>query len=320
MSEVPVGVAVRGGGGALTPGTGHAAVPQRLADIAVPVRVVPATAAMADVEVLFRAPTCAAVAVHDVDAGGIGLLTRHRFAEAMTGRLGYGRAVLTRRPTGQVADWSPLVLDPATSVVDAARAAMARPADVRHDDVLVPGPSWSAASTSDLVTALTAAVAHRAARDPLTGLLSRPHLVATAARWAAQALPGTRQRLLLAAVDVAAMADVNATRGLDAGDALLCDTAARVAAAAPTGALVARLDGDAFAVLALLPAVPEDRAQEIVGTVRGRLHAACADLPVAVHVAATTSIAGWADPSLLVLEVERELHAGRTGRAHPPLR
>lgn len=298
-------------------------VPQRLGDVAVPLRTVAVDEPMADVEVLFRVPSCAALAVHDPDTGRVGLLTRHRFTEAMTGRLGYGRAVLTRRPAGQVADWEPLVLDPATSVVDAARAAMARPADVRHDVVLVPGPSWAAASTADLVSALTAAVADRVARDPLTGLLTRPQLVATAVRWAAEALPGTRRRLLLAAVDVEGMEDVNATHGLDAGDALLRELAARVARAAPDGSVVARLDGDAVALLMLLPAVPDDRSREVVATVRDRVRGACADLGVPVRVAATASIAGWADTSLLVLEVERALRGARgddAGGGAAPLR
>lgn len=289
-------------------------VPRRLGDVAVPLRAVAADDAMADVEVLFRAPSCTAVAVRDDAARRVGLLTRHRFTEAMTGRLGYGRAVLTRRPVGQVADWSPLVLDATTSVVDAARAAMARPADVRHDDVLVPGVPWAAAGTADLVSALTAAVADGAARDPLTGLLSRPHLVATAVRWAAETLPGTPQRLLLSAVDVVGMEHLNATHGLDAGDALLRELGARVAGSAPAGAVVARLDGDAFGALMLLPAVAEERAQEIVGTVRERLRAACADLGAPVRVAATASVAGWADASLLLLEVERELRGTRAGR------
>ncbi len=294
---------------------GH--VPRNLGDVAAPVRAVRAQDLMADVEILFRAPSCTSLAVLDADSGGIGLLTRHRFTEAMTGRLGYGRAVLTRRPVGQVADWSPLVLDTATSVVDAARAAMARPADVRHDDVLVPGPSWSAASTSDLVSALTVAVAERTAHDPLTGVLTRPQLVAATARWAAEALPGTQRRLLLAAVDVDRMDDVNATHGLDAGDALLREVASRLVASAPGGAAVGRVDGDAFGVLVLLPAVHEDRAQEVVASFRERVRTACAGLPVRVGVAA--SVAGWADPGLLLLEVERELRSTRPIRSSATL-
>lgn len=286
-------------------------VPARLGEVAVPVRTVRAVDAIADVEVLFRAPACQSVAVRD-DDGRVGLLTRHRFTEAMTGRLGYGRAVLTRRPVGQVADWEPLVLDAGASVVDAARAAMARDAAVRHDDVLVPGPSWSAASTSDLVSALTAALAERSARDPLTGVATRPQLVATTVRWATDAVAGTQRRLLLAAVDVERMDHVNATHGIERGDALLREVAARVTSAAPAGSVVARLDGDAFAVLVLLPAVHEDRAREVVASVRDRLLAACDGLGVPVRAAATASVAGWADPGLLLLEVERDLRSHRT--------
>lgn len=287
-------------------------VPRHLGQVAVPVRTVRAVDRVADVEILFRAPACQVVVVRDDEGGAAGLLTRHRFTEVMTGRLGYGRAVLARRLVGEVADWSPLVLDASTSVVDAARAAMARDAAVRHDDVLVPGPSWSAASTADLVQALTAAVADRSARDPLTGTLSRAHLVATTTRWASHALPGTQRRLLLAAVDVVRMDDVNAAHGLDAGDALLRALAERVTAATPDGGVVARLDGDAFATLVLLPAVHEDRALEVVASLRERLHGACAGLGVDVRVAVAASVAGWADAGLLLLEVERELRSSRT--------
>ncbi|WP_052748308.1 GGDEF domain-containing protein [Cellulomonas sp. FA1] len=294
-------------------------VPRHIGQVAVPVRAVRAVDRVADVEILFRAPACQGVVVRDGDgAGRVGLLTRHRFTEVMTGRLGYGRAVLARRVVGEVADWTPLVLDASTSVVDAARAAMARDAAVRHDDVLVPGPSWSAASTADLVQALTAAVADRSARDPLTGTLSRAHLVATTARWASDALPGTQRRLLLAAVDVVRMDDVNATHGLAAGDALLRALADRVTAVVPEGGVVARLDGDAFAALVLLPAVHEDRAREVGASLRQRLHGACAGLGVDVRVAVTASVAGWADPGLLLLEVERELRSTRTHGAPTP--
>ncbi|WP_218780018.1 hypothetical protein, partial [Cellulomonas iranensis] len=75
--------------------------------------------------------------------------------------------------------------------------------------------------------------------------------------------------------------------------------------------VVARLDGDAFAALVLLPAVHEDRALEVVASLRERLHGACAGLGVDVRVAVAASVAGWADAGLLLLEVERELRSSR---------
>lgn len=290
--------------------------PTLLREVAAPVQVVRAQDAMSDVEVLFRAPRLDAVAVHDAAQGRVGLLTRHRYTEVMTGRLGYGRAVMTRREVGQVADWDALVLDPSTTVVDAARTAMARDAARRHDDVLVPGPSWSAASTADLVSALTAALADRAARDPLTGLLTRSHLLATMTRWAAEAVAGTRRRLLLVGLDVVAMADLNASAGFAAGDEVLRGVAARLRGTMPNGSVVARLDGDAFAVLVLLPAVYDDRAVELTTALRDRAVEACAGVGPRVRAATSASLAGWADPDLLLMEVERGLRS--TPHGSPP--
>ncbi len=295
----------------------RALAPARLGEVAAPVQVVSALDVMSDVEVLFRAPQRTCVVVHDAQNGAVGLLTRHRYAEVMTGRLGYGRAVMTRREVGHAADWSPLVLDAGTSVVDAARAAMARDAAVRHDDVLVPGPSWSAASTSDLVQALTAALTDRHARDPLTGVLSRSHLVATVAQWATDAVANTRRRLLLVGIDVDGMGDLNASAGFGAGDDALRSIASQLRKAAPAGCVVGRLDGDAFGVLVLLPAVYDDRAAELAVTLRERLVGACAGGPVTVRGTTSTSLAGWADANLLLLEVERGLRSAPRSPSGP---
>ncbi|QGQ18326.1 diguanylate cyclase [Cellulomonas sp. JZ18] len=298
----------------------RAPAPSRLGEVAAPVQVVSALDVMSDVEILFRAPQRTCVVVHDRESGRVGLLTRHRYTEVMTGRLGYGRAVMTRREVGHAADWEPLVLDPSTSVVDAARAAMARDASVRHDDVLVPGSSWSAASTADLVQALTGALTDRAARDPLTGVLSRTHLLATVARWAEDAVAGTRRRLLLVGLDVDGMTDLNASAGFAAGDDALRTLAARLLGAVPEGGVVGRLDGDAFGVLVLLPAVYDDRAAELATTLRDRLAGACAGGPVRVRATTSTSLAGWADPNLLLMEVERGLRSAPRGPRDLPSR
>jgi diguanylate cyclase (GGDEF)-like protein len=51
-------------------------------------------------------------------------------------------------------------------------------------------------------------------------------------------------------VDLDGFKDVNTAHGYPAGDAVLCDTAARLIGAAHQGDVVARLGGDEFAVLA----------------------------------------------------------------------
>lgn len=54
-------------------------------------------------------------------AAGWGLLTRARFQQLMTGRLGYGRVLHARKTVQAMTDWSPLVVDAATDIADIAR-------------------------------------------------------------------------------------------------------------------------------------------------------------------------------------------------------
>jgi diguanylate cyclase (GGDEF)-like protein/PAS domain S-box-containing protein len=83
-----------------------------------------------------------------------------------------------------------------------------------------------------------------ATRDPLTGLPNRAALQ----RLAQDAIAAGEQVALLFA-DLDGFKRVNDALGHDAGDALLCDVAARLAEAAGADALVARHAGDEFAVL-----------------------------------------------------------------------
>jgi len=101
-------------------------VHRTVGEIAVPVAVVDADVPMSEVEVLFRSPHLPCLAVQDALDGRVGMVSRARFTDAQTGRLGYGRAVLARRPVREVADWSPLVVEESTGVVESATRAMER--------------------------------------------------------------------------------------------------------------------------------------------------------------------------------------------------
>lgn len=81
----------------------------------------------------------------------VGIIPRERFQVASAGTLGYGQALLSRRPVRDIADWDPLCVAPRTPVVDVVRAAMARPVRHRLDDVLIAGHVWGVVSTTDLV-------------------------------------------------------------------------------------------------------------------------------------------------------------------------
>lgn len=91
------------------------------------------------------------------------------------------------------------------------------------------------------------AVGHR---DPLTDLATRHAVVAVLEREATEArrlrVPGGA---VLAVVDLDRFSVLDDALGRDTGDALLVAAADRLRSAAPQGAVVARLDGDCFAVV-----------------------------------------------------------------------
>ncbi|MCZ2262960.1 diguanylate cyclase domain-containing protein [Isoptericola nanjingensis] len=291
-----------------------------VAALAQPVLVVGSTLPVGQLEVIFRRPEVGSVAVQDdTEPARTGIVTRAGLTAALTGRLGYGRAVLERRPTGAVADWSPLVVEPGTALADVATLAMARTADRRYDDVLVSGPSgWGAASTADVMRAVVAELAERSTHDPLTRLPGR------AATWYAlrhrcALVRGGATRVVLVLLDVRGMARLNADHGQDTGDAVLGELAARIGAALPAGCEAGRVEGDGFAVLATLPAMDDIQAAASADALRQHLLAQVAAPSggleggldgvawPALHSAAAWSVAGAADTDQLVAQAERRL-------------
>ncbi|GAA1722799.1 hypothetical protein GCM10009809_18290 [Isoptericola hypogeus] len=284
-------------------------------DLAQPAMVVGSSMPIGQLEVMFRSPDIACVAVQD-DTGldRVGIVTRAGLATALTGRLGYGRAVLERRPAVTVTDWSPLVVDPQAPVSQVATRAMARSGPRRYDDILVRGPYWGSASTAEVMRALVTALAERSTHDPHTRLPTR------AATWEAlshrcELVRGGRTRVVLVLLDVRGMAALNAAHGQDTGDVVLAELAARLGEALPRGCEAGRVDGDRFAVLATLPALDDIEAAASAEAVRQHLLTRLAEpsgqVDAAVwpslHSAVVWSVAGAADADELVTHAELRL-------------
>ncbi|WP_454042535.1 GGDEF domain-containing protein [Cellulosimicrobium sp. Marseille-Q8652] len=298
-----------------------------VAELARPVLAVGSSMPVGQLEVIFRPADVACVVVQDDTAGDrTGIVTRAGITAALTGRLGYGRAVLERRPTESITDWAPLAVHPDASVSEVATLAMERPGEHRYDDVLVGGSSWRSASTADLMRSLVGTLAERSTHDALTGLSTRGttwHSLTRRCRLVARG--GTRVVLLL--LDVRGMATVNARFGQEAGDAVLAELAARLAAAVPGGCEAGRVDGDRFAVLATLPAMDDVQAaasvealrQDVLARLVGPSGAVPATAWPTVDAAAVWSVAGAADPDELVREAEHRLAVVRSALPHAPL-
>jgi len=294
-----------------------------VATLADPLRVIDAETPVHEVEPLFLDPELARIGVIDqTDPGRIGLITRTRFTAGMAGRLGYGRAVLTRRPARAVADWEPLVVDPTASVVEAALLAMTRPTESRFEDVVVRADVWSATGTAELVHALAAALAEQGIRDRTTGLVNRHMLEHTLDSWALE-IRGSRRRLAVTLVDVKAFGLLNAIHGLPHGDRVLTTMAQALAGACPRGCVIGRLGDDELLIAAVLPAVPDERARSIAEDLRQMALRAVTPVPSGfadgewpqVRAVATVSLQAWADVPLLLQELHRSMRRAKAEAA-----
>ncbi|MDM7829750.1 GGDEF domain-containing protein [Cellulomonas edaphi] len=278
-------------------------------ELAHPVDVVDADLPVARLELVFRSAHVASVAVRDPgDPARVGLVTRARFTAAMTGRLGFGRAVLARRATTELTDFSPMVVPPTAQVSEVAVRAMERYDERRYDDVLVAGEVWKVASTADLVRSLSTQLAVRSLHDPLTGLAHRAMFVHQLARRCAEAV-GSARRVVVVQVDLRQLAQVNVAYGHAVGDVVLASVGTRLRAAAPAGSDVARLDGDEFAVAVTLPgAVDERHAEALAESLREHVVAALAEPAGGIdgrawpqlHAVAVCSGAGGGDAERLL--------------------
>lgn len=127
--------------------------------LAEPVDVVDASTPCPKLDALFRSVHVTSVAVGDVrDPSRVGLISRDRHLAVGAGTLGYGRALIARRTVGEIVDWDPMSVDRRTPLVEVVRAAMARPAQRRFDDIVVHGDVWEIVTVPTIVRALADAV------------------------------------------------------------------------------------------------------------------------------------------------------------------
>lgn len=226
-------------------------------DVARPLEVVDSTMSCRALEELFRPELVESVAVRHVgDPGAVGLITRERCAAAMSGELGYGRALLYRKHVSELTDWSPTVVDPWCGVGEALRIAMARPRRHRYDDLVVRSRVWGSASVASLVDALSGDVVVASDDDRLTGLLGRSAWLDAVA---AQSVPVPAEGGYLAVVVVTlqGIRAVNTGYGLDAGDAAIVSTAEGLRREHVPRSALGRVSGTELALCAALPG-PDD--------------------------------------------------------------
>jgi diguanylate cyclase (GGDEF)-like protein len=207
-----------------------------------------ADTSLREVEQRFREdPDLRAVAV--TSHRGHALLTRLRLESLLSGRLGYGRALLSRARVGDVVEFGGVYLDADQSLRDAASTLLAGPESLREEDALVlyADGRTAVAPVARIFREVGIVFREIALRDPLTGLPNRRMLD----EWGNELLAagGDPSRLAVLYVDLDGFKGVNDTLGHQAGDLLLLAFSRRIARAVRPVDVVGRLGGDEFAVL-----------------------------------------------------------------------
>ncbi len=148
--------------------------------------------------------------------------------------------------------------------------------------------------------------------DPLTDLPNRRNLLETLDQALTRArMAGSRMAAL--ALDLDHFKVVNDSLGHDAGDKLLREVAARLAAAVPEGETVARFGGDEFVVV-LATDCDEERALEVARRIGAALEPAIAIDGRDVHVSASIGIAvsdGQADAESVLRDADTAAYAAK---------
>ena len=158
-----------------------------------------------------------------------------------------------------------------------------------------------------------------AATDPLTGCLNRRSLSVSAEALLAGSGAFAGSSVVVMMIDLDNFKQVNDFNGHSVGDHILIESARRIAALLPTGALVARLGGDEFAcVVACNPRRPEI-AENLAADLIEILSAPILCNGTAVHVTASVGLArSSADKSdaadLLHMADIAMYHAKKEGR------
>lgn len=188
-------------------------------------------------------------------------------------------------------------------------------------------PVWFAVSAQDVserrraeqgLRDLTATLAERAVRDPLTGLANRvlleERLRGTLAR---DARTGSATSVLF--LDLDGFKSVNDRHGHAVGDAVLREVGQRLTTAVRPSDTVARLGGDEFVVLAEGTAEPEveQLAHRLQETIVTPIAVGSLSLAVGVSVGMAVSHRGEADPASLLADADRSMYVVKHRRNRP---
>ncbi|MEV6598547.1 bifunctional diguanylate cyclase/phosphodiesterase [Actinoplanes sp. NPDC051346] len=284
---------------ALSPGPGER-LPRHVGELAVPVRLLPAGTPVADLEAMLREDPLLPGIVVRTALGGLRLLSRAHLAQAAVGTPEPGAEPVAGAAHAP-AFGETLVLPASTPVDAAAEAALARPPETRDDAVVVAWPHgrYGIAPMLDLIATMARRYARLTRSDALTGLANR-HALTTNGAELLRERPGGA--LLL--IDLDRFAETNDALGYQGADHILRQVALALSAAAGPDDIVARLDGDQFAVL-LSPAPPGagaepasaawplQTAQRLAQRARGPF--TVAGVPVSVEMSIGVAPAGDAD-------------------------
>lgn len=226
--------------------------------LAARVAVLPADLPVGELEAVIRADPDSLGVIAD-DGGTLYVLDRPYLETVFAGRLGYGRAVLHRRPARAVLRRPALVLPAATEWDDAARAALDRPNRDKPTPVVVrlDDGGFGLAPVGPLVEYLSERYAEMAMTDALTGLGNRSRLAE-----AAEARSERHFALLL--LDLDRFKEINDALGHACGDLLL-----RRVADALREFTAFRLGGDEFVVLIDDPGDLVAAGQKVLSAIRG---------------------------------------------------
>ena len=200
---------------------------------------------------------------------------------------------------------SPLSADGGVVGVVVALDRMGQSRGFRSGDLVLFETLTSHAAVALANAQLVAHLRRAADTDILTGLPNRRGLAA-----AVGALVGPAALVVL---DLNGFTEVNEALGHHAGDALLRATGRRIAEGVRAGTVVARLDGDEFAVL--LPGAGAEEASEVAERLLGRI-AEAVDLesvPVALDAAAGISTSAMAEDLIRAAEIALRVTRRRGG-------
>ncbi len=223
-----------------------------LGEIAVPAVLVPGSCRTTEVDELFRRDGSLRCVVLETADRPV-LVDRAAFEAALTGRLGYGRLLHSRRAVVEMVSEETLVMPHDASIAAAGAAVLARRSPGTVADAVVVRMSdgrLGVAHVSTIFERLAQDYAYQSLHDPLTHLPNRLYLMEQFHQSSGDEWSG------ILFVDLDRFKDVNDELGHGAGDQVLSQYAERLRASCRSNDVVARLGGDEFAVLTAAPLSP----------------------------------------------------------------